>query len=569
MKARLLYRDRDVDFTIARVRYPKWWEVQGLPISEHSESLLQDLELGRVLAAMASGDSILREISKRVVLASIDDPDAIYYRQHVLADCMRNEQVVRQMLAIASTAVVEERQVPGWFTSSPDGVLRHGLEVLKLCVGLLRQLRGIADEHGDSFTSEGFSTLFAALKAELDDEYFQLVEGHLKRLRFEAGVPISARFGPGLKPSEFVLRLQRDIRLPFKERLGVGPRSECHWDLPPRDQAGSRALTELHNKAVTLVADAVGQSASHITSFFTMLWIELGFYTACLNLADALRQRGRPTCFPQPEPPRPRRLGFAQLCDASLALEDGVVVGNEAGGDGKDLVLITGANSGGKSTFLRSLGLAQVMMQAGMFVCAESYTASTTRRIFTHFIREEDPSMSSGKLDEELARMSRIADQLTVDSIVLFNESFAATNEREGSEIASQIVRALLDSGVTTCFVTHQYTLARRLYGQLKDQGLFLRADRQPDGSRTFKLVEGEPLRTSFGEDIYRKIGGWGDPPIGSGRQSRGADGRGNRSGPAEATRTPPGGPGDDPRAPASTRPDGPRDRAGQWHPLV
>lgn len=35
---------------------------------------------------------------------------------------------------------------------------------------------------------------------------------------------------------------------------------------------------------------------------------------------------------------------------------------------------------------------------------------------------------------------------------------------------------------------------------------LFLRADRQADGTRTFKLVEGEPLPTSFGEDLYQNI---------------------------------------------------------------
>jgi DNA mismatch repair ATPase MutS len=207
-------------------------------------------------------------------------------------------------------------------------------------------------------------------------------------------------------------------------------------------------------------------------------------------------------------------LRFEDLRDASLALyPDQRVVGNDVDADDKDLIVITGANSGGKSTFLRSAGLAQVMMQAGMFVCAKSLTASTASRVFTHFIREEDSTMTSGKLDEELARMSSIVDQLTPDSYVLFNESFAATNEREGAEIARQIVGALLDSGVLVSFVTHQYTLASNLYRACRDRSLFLRADRSRDGVRTFKLVEGEPLRTSFGEDLYRRIGGWGNPP--------------------------------------------------------
>ena len=39
---------------------------------------------------------------------------------------------------------------------------------------------------------------------------------------------------------------------------------------------------------------------------------------------------------------------------------------------------------------------------------------------------------------------------------------------------------------------------------------LFLRAERQADGQRTFKLIEGEPLQTSYGEDLYNRI--FGDP---------------------------------------------------------
>ena len=87
----------------------------------------------------------------------------------------------------------------------------------------------------------------------------------------------------------------------------------------------------------------------------------------------------------------------------------------------------------GKSTFLRSAGLAQLMMQCGMFVTARSLQASVCQGIFTHFIREEDPAMISGRLDEELTRMSTIADQISPHCLILFNESFAAPNEREGS----------------------------------------------------------------------------------------------------------------------------------------
>jgi DNA mismatch repair ATPase MutS len=141
--------------------------------------------------------------------------------------------------------------------------------------------------------------------------------------------------------------------------------------------------------------------------------------------------------------------------------------------------------------------------------------------IFTHFIREEDPNMSSGRLDEELKRMSAIADQIGPHCLVLFNESFAGTNEREGSEIGHQITRALLEAEITVFFVTHRFEFAERFRRQQPGSTLFLRAERQPDGQRDYKLAVKEPLPTSFGEDLYYQIGGWLDedssPNVGNG----------------------------------------------------
>ena len=201
------------------------------------------------------------------------------------------------------------------------------------------------------------------------------------------------------------------------------------------------------------------------------------------------------------------------LYDASLALSlnEASAVGNDVDADGKQVIMVTGANHGGKSTFLRSAGLAQLMMQAGMFVPAESFGASLSTGIFTHFKREEDATMEKGKLDEELDRMSVIAGQITPGCLLLCNESFASTNEREGSEIARQVIRALTEAGIRIVFVTHLYDLAERLYTAHDPAALFLRAERRPDGGRTFRLPPGEPLPTSYGQDLYQSVFGTAD----------------------------------------------------------
>lgn len=104
--------------------------------------------------------------------------------------------------------------------------------------------------------------------------------------------------------------------------------------------------------------------------------------------------------------------------------------------------------------------------------------------------------------------MSVVVDHVRRGGTVLLNESFASTNEREGSEIGRQVVRALLEAGIRVFYVTHLYDLAQSLHRSEGRTALFLRAERLPDGRRTFRLIEGEPLPTSYGPDLYRRLFG-------------------------------------------------------------
>ena len=74
--------------------------------------------------------------------------------------------------------------------------------------------------------------------------------------------------------------------------------------------------------------------------------------------------------------------------------------------------------------------------------------------------------------------------------------------------MARQVVRVLIDRHKKVFFVTHLYDFAHSFHERARPDTLFLRADRQPDGRRTFKLIEGGPLRTSFGQDLYDRIFG-------------------------------------------------------------
>ncbi|MDH2903777.1 MAG: DNA mismatch repair protein MutS [Actinomycetota bacterium] len=497
MKAHLMFRDKDFDL------------LQPLPPNE--TQLVHDLDLDTLLVAMAGADEFLRQVSRVALLNGLSNPEEIAYRQSVLADCASHSDVVREIYGLTVNALAEQHKM-FWFNhrDNPSSMMFQSPKIIAMFIGFLRQLRKIADEHADSFVSEGWTTLFTTLKEELNDAYFVAVDDHLKQLNFRDGTLISARLSFGNTGIDYVLRDSRHTKQTWKERLGVGGRKSYSFDINPRDEAGGNALSTLMSKGVNSAANSLTQAADHLSNFFTMLRTELAFYVATLNLEKSLSLLNGPTCSPAAQPWSPALLRFSGLYDACLALRSQKgVVGNDTDADGKTVVIITGANSGGKSTFLRSVGIALLMMRTGMFVPAESFTASVCEGLFTHFVREEDTSMTSGKLDEELARMSDIADAITPKCFVLFNESFSATNEREGSEIARQVIQALIDSNVRAIVVTHLYDLAQWFYLNETESTLFLQAGRETDGGRSFKLTPGEPLSTSYGEDVYNRIGGW------------------------------------------------------------
>jgi hypothetical protein len=510
MKAFLMYRDQDFDLK------------RTLP--SHEQALTQDLELNTLCNAMALGDAFLLEVAKKAVLLSVNDVDTILYRQNILRDCLNNPSIARDIYAIAVESMQrEKKQYFGYLSNYPETILNRSIEVLQMFVVMLKKLTNIGDEHADKFESDGFRAFFAMLNKELSDEYFASIQKHLRQVKFRGGVLMSAELGKGGRGANYILRKPQDRKQSWMqwlwEQLPVQSWMQWLFELlegqptiytfyiHPRDESGARAVSELRERGINLVANALAQSLDHILSFFSMLRTELAFYVGSLNLHQQLAKKGEPMSFPLPVAVGERRLSFKGIYDVCLALRlEQRTVGNDVNADSKQLVIITGANQGGKSTFLRSAGLSQLMMQCGMFVPAESFCSNVCDGLFTHYKREEDATMKSGKFDEELSRMSDIVDNVTPNSILLFNESFAATNEREGAEIARQIISALLEKRIKVFFVTHSYECAHGFYDKEMENAMFLRAERQPDGVRTFKLLEGEPLQTSYGQDLYNKI---------------------------------------------------------------
>ncbi|CAM2785048.1 DNA mismatch repair protein [Mycobacterium intermedium] len=500
MKVRLLHPNDDVEL---KPQLPE----------ELSDLVNDDLELDRLYEAMGAGDRYLREAGKKVLPLTVSDPDVIIYRQHVLGDCLANRAVVRRIYAMTSEvegiALRHKVFLGGLRSNDAQLMLRRSVRILELLLKTLRLLRRLASDHADRFRSAGFRQFFAMLTDQLSDDYLSQVDEYLSELQLPRGLLLSAQLGMGNKGEGHLLHQPTQRGRGWWAKLAANPTESREFSIDPDDMAGEQALSALGGHAVNDVANTVTQAAEHFQSFFGRLRTELGFYLGCLNLRDELTRRHVPICFPEPIPVGAPRFRCRGLRDVALCLSIGkMVTGNDVEADGKTLIVVTGANEGGKSTFLRSVGAAQLMMQAGMFVAAEAFSANVRGRVFTHFKREEDANLRHGKLEEELGRLSQIVDHIEPTSLLLCNESFSSTNELEGSQIARGIVRAMVEGGVKVFFVTHLYDFAHSLYARDDPADLFLRAERRSDGVRTFRLVPGEPESTSYGQDSFRRIFG-------------------------------------------------------------
>ncbi|TVP67746.1 MAG: DNA mismatch repair protein MutS [Nitriliruptor sp.] len=491
MKVHLLFTDHDLE---AEPTLPA-----------QADDLIDDLQLAPVLDAMATGDRFLHDVARQVLLQPVTDLHQLTHRQDILRDCLQEPDAVRELYDLAVATLTDDRPRFLRWGRTPSSIVSGAIRLLEFHLEMLHQLRDWAERHAPDLASAGWTTLCRTLQEDLAPAYLDTVDDYLRRLRLGDGVTFGARLGRGLKPAGLVLH-EPGARVSWVTQLLPRSRKGLSFAIAPRDEAGARALGELRDRGLEATADAVGQAAEHVRSFVTVLRRELAFYIGCLNLHDRLAAHDAPVCIPQLSD---GQVTFTarQLYDPALRLQtDGSVVGNDLDADHTRLIVITGANQGGKSTFLRSLGAAQLMAQCGMFAPAREMRADVHDQLFTHFNREEDARMQQGKLDEELARLGQITEQISPDSMLLLNESLASTNEREGSQIAYGIVRALVDRGVKIVYVTHLFELAQNLHDDSVDTDLFLRAERKPDGERTHRIHPGEPQPTSHGQDVYRAV---------------------------------------------------------------
>ena len=476
--------------------YPGTAGVINSPLPFGSGILAGDIGLENILAAMCGSDRSLYSPCRSVLLRPLREPDALKKRQEAVTEALQHKDTLRRLYRLCLSEEESRRRIWHINPEHITGAYGSSLSYLRMYSGFLRDLRAIADLNAASFESVIWKTFFTGLQENLTDEYLKKISETNAALDVSEGMWMTAGFGRLLQTA--------DCRLLLKEERG----SFLRWAMASgihvntSDPTVVEDMKKRRERALAPAADVLITAASSLTEYFRSLRQELAFFMGCINLQEAMEACGLPSCTPSFSRDTYR---LQEAYDLSLSLHmKQKAVANDLDGSGCTLFVITGANQGGKSTFLRSAGQIQLLAQCGMPVPAASAEVKIFSGIFTHFKKEEDETMESGKLDEELVRMSGIVSHLKPGSLVLFNESFSSTSEREGSAIARDVTDALTETGCTVFAVTHLFTYAS---SYLNSPGVcFLKAERTADEKRTFRIIPGTPETTAYGEDLYRQI---------------------------------------------------------------
>lgn len=422
-----------------------------------------DLNLDQIVASITQG---LEEYDLAPLFhRPLDTVAAVRYRHHVLidlatpgvldavrvfADAMREVRAQLALIGKLHHALQQQR----WFVSAIEvycaavAAFAARLNALELGSPGLRGWRAYLDGYT---RSETFETLRADTRERTGELEMVSYAVHIRGSRIRVAPVEDAPDLTGEVQEAFAKFQQgvvKDYRVGYREHPEMN-----HVETQILDR-----VARLHPDTFTALGAYCAAHAAALDPTITRFDREIQFYVAYLDHIAPLQQRGLTCSVPRVSGRSKEEQGdatFDLALAAKLAAAGQTVVTNDFRLAGPERILvISGPNNGGKTTFARTFGQLHHLAGLGLPVPGRDVRLFLADRIFTHFEREEDMTTLRGKFEDELVRIRAILEQATRDSVLIMNESFGSTTLEDAVAVGTAIVRRLIERDLLAVFVT-------------------------------------------------------------------------------------------------------------------
>lgn len=467
------------------------------------------------------------------------DPEVILYRQDTFEDmlsCPELSHILLKMIPLLND-ITELRRMSSDSAASTEAYL-YSITEVELYTSLLDLLRDNLIPLAPKFKSNAFRRFAERINTLTGSEYYKNLNNQLKeltsRVREIKSVTIGVNFDSQLRADRAgVLSINNEyfksgelldkmLRLDFKndEMTCIAPLIPFKKGQSDNQQnalanAFNGAINDVFRQSIRSWKKVIQHYVLENTDFLIRLMPEIEFVTKATELLQKLKERGCPLCHPEIRPIGEKAFDARGLCNPIVAMKlDAPVVPNDFIFDREGTIFVlTGPNRGGKSVITCAVGIAFVMAQLGLPVCADSCTISPCDEIFTHFPTGSEDTIDKGRLGEECSRLSAIFEDVTEDSLVLCDESLSSTGSFEAAYIASEVLQGFSMVKCRGIFSTHLHDLAASVdsinaacvpNGGVKIDNLVAAIEK---GSRSFKILREKPDGKSYARDIADKYG--------------------------------------------------------------
>ncbi|MGN0394139.1 MAG: hypothetical protein ACI4EF_02150, partial [Coprococcus sp.] len=283
--------------------------------------------------------------------------------------------------------------------------------------------------------------------------------------RHKKNVPILKRFGQFLQGAAATgSNIEQGVIFTGRNTRQKDPLMENLEHLLSNDLEGlTKKLWQMLQKYVDLSGSAL-----------TRIIPELEFYLGFVRFYQKIEAKGLPICLPEIVEKATQELSIKDCYNIKLFLkaeENGIVTNDFQLDKQGNIYILTGPNSGGKTTYTQAVGCAILLAQQGLAVPAQFYRGTMFDGIYTHFPATEENTVCFGRLGEEAKRIKEIMSEATNRSIVFFNETYSSTSFSEGLFLAKDLVSALKYRNIATIYNTHMHELASEIEALNKEPG--------------------------------------------------------------------------------------------------